>query len=230
MSSKRLIMLTGCSRGLGRALVDEFIGAGHTVMGCSRSDAGMQELRELYGTPHEFAALDVSDDAAVKAWSAKCFKQYGAPDLLVNNAGVINEPANLVDVSDVEFRQVLAVNVSGVANMIRHVVPAMIDTQKNGIVINLSSGWGRSVSSGVAPYCASKWAIEGLTKALAEELPSGMAAVPLSPGVIDTDMLRSCWGDDAGAYQEPADWARQAAPYILSLSAKHNGQSLTTPG
>ena len=167
-----------------RDRVDEFIGAGHTVMGCSRSDAGMQELRELYGTPHEFAALDVSDDAAVKAWSAKCLKQYGAPDLLVNNAGVINEPANLVDVSDVEFRQVLVVNVSGVANMIRHVVPAMIDTQKNGIVINLSSGWGRSVSSGVAPYCASKWAIEGLTKALAEELPSGMAAVPLSPGAL----------------------------------------------
>ena len=229
MSSKRLIMLTGCSRGLGRALVDEFVGAGHTVIGCSRSESGMQLLSEQFESPHEFAALDVSNDAAVKAWAAACLDSYGAPDLLINNAGVINEPANLVDVADAEFRHVLAINISGVANMIRHVVPAMIDARNNGIVINLSSGWGRSVSSGVAPYCASKWAIEGLTKALAEELPSGMAAVPLSPGVIDTDMLRSCWGDDAGVYREPADWARQAAPYMLSLSAKHNGQSLTTP-
>ena len=229
MSSKRLIMLTGCSRGLGRALVDEFIQAGHTVIGCSRSGSGMEKLSEQFGSPHEFTALDVSDDAAVKTWAETRLELHGVPDLLINNAGVINTPANLVDIPAAEVTQVLAVNVSGVANMIRHVLPAMIDARKNGIVINLSSGWGRSVSSGVAPYCASKWAIEGLTKTLAEELPAGMAAVPLSPGVIDTDMLRSCWGDDAGGFREPSEWARQAAPYMLSLSAKDNGQSLTTP-
>jgi NAD(P)-dependent dehydrogenase (short-subunit alcohol dehydrogenase family) len=76
----------------------------------------------------------------------------------------------------------------------------------------------------------SKWAIEGLTKALAQELPPGMAAVPLNPGVIDTDMLRSCWADGAAAYPKAAQWAKAAAPFILKLGPKDNGQSLTVPG
>jgi NAD(P)-dependent dehydrogenase (short-subunit alcohol dehydrogenase family) len=97
----------------------------------------------------------------------------------------------------------------------------------SGVIVNLSSGWGRSVSPEVAPYCATKWAIEGLTKALAEELPKGMAAVPLSPGTIDTDMLRTCFADTAASYPKPAEWARKAGPFILGIGSKDNGQSLT---
>jgi NAD(P)-dependent dehydrogenase (short-subunit alcohol dehydrogenase family) len=77
----------------------------------------------------------------------------------------------------------------------------------------------------VAPYCASKYAIEGLTKALAQELPAGMAAVPLNPGVIDTDMLRQAWSDGASSYPKAGAWAKVAAPYILKLGPKDNGQS-----
>jgi NAD(P)-dependent dehydrogenase (short-subunit alcohol dehydrogenase family) len=76
----------------------------------------------------------------------------------------------------------------------------------------------------------SKWAIEGLTKALAEELPAGMAAVPLNPGVIDTDMLRTCWADGAAAYPKADIWARTAAPFILKLGPKDNGKSLSVGG
>jgi NAD(P)-dependent dehydrogenase (short-subunit alcohol dehydrogenase family) len=97
------------------------------------------------------------------------------------------------------------------------------------VIVNLSSGWGRSTSPEVAPYCATKYAIEGLTKALAQELPPGMAAVPLNPGVIDTDMLRQAWADDAGAYPKADDWARRAAPFLLGLGPKDNGKSLTVP-
>jgi NAD(P)-dependent dehydrogenase (short-subunit alcohol dehydrogenase family) len=68
------------------------------------------------------------------------------------------------------------------------------------VIVNLSSGWGRSVSPEVAPYCATKWAIEGLTQAFAKELPEGLAAVALNPGVIDTDMLRLAFGDDSERY------------------------------
>jgi NAD(P)-dependent dehydrogenase (short-subunit alcohol dehydrogenase family) len=74
----------------------------------------------------------------------------------------------------------------------------------SGVIVNFSSGWGRSVSAEVAPYCASKWAVERLTRALAEELPSGLAAVPLNPGIINTEMLQSCFGADAQNYPEPA--------------------------
>jgi len=99
----------------------------------------------------------------------------------------------------------------------------------NGIVANLSSGWGRSVSPEVAPYCASKWAIEGLTKALAEELPSGLAAIPVSPGVVNTEMLQSCFGDAADEYEGAETWAKSAAPFFLNLSTADNGESVTTP-
>ncbi len=81
----------------------------------------------------------------------------------------------------------------------------------------------------VAPYCATKWAIEGLTKALAEELPAGMAAVPLNPGIIDTDMLRSCFGPQAASYPGPDQWAESAIPFLLHLGPKDNGKSLSVP-
>ena len=74
-----------------------------------------------------------------------------------------------------------------------------------------------------------QWAIEGLTQALAQELPAGMAAVPLNPGVIDTDMLRSSFGESAGDYPSADAWAEVAAPFILRLGAKDNGRPLTVP-
>jgi NAD(P)-dependent dehydrogenase (short-subunit alcohol dehydrogenase family) len=88
-------------------------------------------------------------------------------------------------------------------------------------------GWGRGTAPEVAPYCATKWAVEGLTKALAQELPPGLAAVAVNPGVIDTDMLRTCWGDGAAGFPSADDWARSAVPFLLSLTAAHNGQSLS---
>jgi NAD(P)-dependent dehydrogenase (short-subunit alcohol dehydrogenase family) len=81
-------------------------------------------------------------------------------------------------------------------------------------VLNFSSGWGRSADAEVAPYCATKWAIEGLTLALAQELPPGMAAVPLNPGIINTGMLHSCFGDSASSYPTPPGMGknRRAVP------------------
>lgn len=121
------------------------------------------------------------------------------------------------------------INVVGMFHVIRHLLPSMIE-RGTGVVVNLSSGWGRSVDAKVAPYCASKWAVEGLTRALAAELPAGLAAIPMNPGVIDTDMLRLTWGERAGGFEQASAWARRVAPYLLGLSASHNGQSLTVPG
>jgi NAD(P)-dependent dehydrogenase (short-subunit alcohol dehydrogenase family) len=148
------------------------------------------------------------------------------PDLLINNAGVINRNAPLWEVSADEFSKVLDVNVDGTANVIRAFLPAMI-ASGHGVIVNMSSGWGRSTAPKVAPYCASKWAVEGLTQALAQELPPGLAAVTVSPGVVDTDMLRSCWSDSAANCPSPEDWAPAAADFFLSLSGRHNGQSLS---
>jgi NAD(P)-dependent dehydrogenase (short-subunit alcohol dehydrogenase family) len=149
--------------------------------------------------------------------------------LLINNAALINQNAPLWRISGGEFSQVIDVNIKGVANVIRHFVPAMIE-QGQGVIVNFSSGWGRSVDAQVAPYCATKFAIEGLTRALALELPSGLAAVALNPGIIDTAMLQSCFGASAADYETPAQWAQRAVPYILKFAASDNGSSLTVPG
>ena len=101
--------------------------------------------------------------------------------------------------------------------------------KRQGIIINLSSGWGRSTSPDVAPYCATKWAIEGLSGALAQELPKGMGCIALNPGVIDTDMLRKCWGKGADLYQKPRDWAKLAVPFIENLSYQDNGKQMSAP-
>ncbi|MDF3056093.1 MAG: short-chain dehydrogenase/reductase [Rariglobus sp.] len=223
------IIITGVTRGLGRALAEEFIRLGHTVIGCGRGSEGVFDLRMKHGAPHSFDVADVSNSTKVGMWGARVLGFGEVPDLLINNAGIMNTPAPLWEVPAEEFASLVNVNITGVANVIREFVPAMVAAKK-GVIVNLSSGWGRSVSPEVAPYCASKWAIEGLTKALAGELPAGMAAIPLNPGVIDTDMLRQCWADEAGSYPKAEAWARVAAPFILQLGAKDNGKSLTVPG
>ncbi len=99
----------------------------------------------------------------------------------------------------------------------------------SGVIVNFSSGWGRSTSPDVAPYCATKWAIEGLSQAAAQETGGRIAVVSLNPGIIDTDMLRSCFGADAATYPEPARWARKAVPFLMKLGLKDNGRALTAP-
>lgn len=222
------VVITGVSRGLGRAMAEEFIRLGHLVAGCGRTAKSIAELRGHFGKPHDFDVVDVCADEGVKAWAGRLLESAGAPDLLLNNAAIINRNAPLWKVSAGEFDRVIDVNIKGVANVIRHFVPAMIE-RGSGVVVNFSSGWGRSTDAEVAPYCATKWAVEGLTQALAQELPAGLAAIPLNPGVINTDMLQSCFGGSATAYPTAADWAKRAVPFLLGLGSKHNGQSLTAP-
>jgi NAD(P)-dependent dehydrogenase (short-subunit alcohol dehydrogenase family) len=225
----RIVVITGVTRGLGRALAEELVRSRHTVVGCGRTDKALVHLGSMLGRPHDFSTLDVTHDPAVKAWAERVLAEHGPPDLLVNNAALINRNARLWELSASEFDRVIDVNIKGVANVIRHFVPAMV-ARGSGVIVNLSSGWGRSTAPEVAPYCATKWAIEGLTRALAQELPHGLAAIPLNPGVIDTEMLRSCFGDSAADYPAPADWARVAVPFLLALGPRDNGKPLSVPG
>lgn len=225
----KVIVVTGATQGLGRAMTDGFIAAGHTVIGCGRSPEKIAALTEQCGAAHQFSVVDITDNSSVQAWAARAIDQFGAPDLLLNNAAQINENAPLWEVPADEFDSIIDVNIKGTANTIRHFLPAMLERQ-TGVVINFSSGWGRSVSAEVASYCATKWAIEGLTQALAQELPGGMAAIPLNPGVINTELLQSCFGSQAAYYPSPEEWAETAVPFLLGLSARDNGKQLTVPG
>jgi len=225
-TARRIILITGVSRGLGRAMAEEFIRLGHTVIGGGRSEKAIAELKKLFSPPNDFTVCDVSSDEQVAAWAKRVLSSCGPPDLLLNNAALIARNAPLWQVPAQEFSDVIDVNIKGVANVIRHFVPAMV-ARRSGIIVNFSSGWGRSADAEVAPYCATKWAIEGLTNSLSQELPSGMAAIPLNPGIIDTDMLRSCFGGSSGTYPAPAEWAKTAVPFLLKISPADNSRQMT---
>lgn len=228
MPETRRIVLTGASRGLGRAMVAGFAEAGHIVIGCSRSDEAIEQLRAQFPAPHRFDVVDVADDDSVGAWAESVIADGGPPDLLLNNAALVNANAALWEVPPDQFSDVIDANIKGVYHVIRHFVPAMIE-QGSGVIVNFSSGWGRTTSPEVAPYCATKWAVEGLTQALAQELPPTMAAVPLNPGIINTEMLQSCFGPSASSYPNAEQWAKHAVPFLLGLGPDDNGHSLTAP-
>lgn len=227
-AQKKVIVITGVSRGLGRAMALGFARLGHTVCGCARASESLDEVQKLLGPSHFVEAANVASDSQMAAFASSSLQKAGPPDLLINNAAVINRNEKLWKIPASEFDLAFAVNVSGTANVIRNFVPAMV-ARRTGVIVNFSSGWGRSVSAEVAPYCATKWAIEGLTQALAEELPPGMCAVPLNPGVINTEMLQSCFSGGAEMYPGPDEWALKAVPFLLSLNESHNGQPLTVP-
>jgi len=224
----RRILITGSSRGLGLAMTEKMIELGHTIVGCSRKKGHIEAMAKQFGAPHRFDAVDVADEAAVGRWAKSVLADGGPPELLLNNAAVVNGNAPLWKVPVGEFSKVVDVNIKGIYNVLRHFLPAMIK-RKQGVIVNFSSGWGRSTSPDVAPYCATKYAVEGLTLALAQELPTGMCAVPLNPGIINTDMLQSCFGEQADSYPTPETWARKAVPFLLNLGPKDNGKSLTAP-
>jgi NAD(P)-dependent dehydrogenase (short-subunit alcohol dehydrogenase family) len=225
-NGSKVVLITGATRGLGRAMAAGFQDRGFTVVGCGAGSETVAKAKSDFPEPHRLDVVDVASDLAVKAWAAQVLEEFGPPALLLNNAGIINRNAALWDVGADEFDRVMDVNIKGVANVIRHFVPAMIEN-RSGVIVNFSSGWGRSTSPEVAPYCATKWAIEGLTQALAQELPEGMAAIPLNPGVIDTAMLQSCFGGAASSYPTPKQWAESAVPLLINLGPDDNGQPLT---
>lgn len=229
MSDTRRILITGVTRGLGRTLALRFAELGHQVVGCGRDREALDNLAaDLSANGHRVDQVDVSCDREVVAWAEDVLGAGEPPDLLLNNAALINRRAPLWDVSESEFSRIIDVNIKGVVSVIRAFVPAMIE-RRQGVVVNFSSGWGQSTAPNVAPYCATKYAIEGLTGALAQELPEGMAAVPLSPGIIHTEMLDVAFGGEAASYPGPEEWGDTAVPFILGLGPKDNGKSLRIP-
>ena len=136
-AGRRIILITGVSRGLGRAMAEEFIRLGNTVIGCGRLEKAIAELKKSFPPPHDFTVCDVSSDEQVAAWAKHVLSNHEPPDLLLNNAALIARNAPLWKVPAREFSEVIDVNIKGVANVIRHFVPAMV-VRHSGIIVNFS--------------------------------------------------------------------------------------------
>ena len=202
----------------------EFASRGWRIAGGARDTQALAELESTLSTEHLLQSMDVTKPGEVDDFAQAIEDILGTPDLLVNNAGLINRNAPMTKVSPEEFSSILAVNLGGIHNMIRAFVPKM-EKAGRGIIANFSSYWGQSTAPDVGPYCATKWGVEGLTRSLAQELPCGLAAVAFNPGVINTDMLRSTFGKEAQSYPLPQEWAVDAVTRLENLSLRDNGNT-----
>lgn len=233
------ILVTGGTRGIGRAVVERLYAQGHQVAFCYQSSREQAELlaKQLPGVIPVQA--DVSQPEQVEALFAKVKEQWGGLDALVCNAGVALPQQLITQTSYQEFVRLMDVNVGGTFLCCQKAAEIMVSAHR-GSIVTLSSMWGEVGASCEVAYSASKGAIISLTKALAKELgPSGIRVNCVSPGVIDTDMNGHLSARDMAALQEeiplmrigtPEDVA-QAVAFLCSEEAPFiTGQVLAVNG
>ena len=235
-------LITGSSRGIGRAVARELAHQGWAVgiNYLTRRDKAQELVEELTGEGCQAAAFqaDVADGAAVEEMVRRLTQTFGPVELVVNNAGVAGQSL-FQDISDEMWNRYLAVNLGGARNTIKAVLPHMI-SEKRGCIVNISSIWGQRGASCEVAYACTKAAIIALTRSLAMELaPSGIRVNCVAPGVINTDMVQVLGQDTLddlaretplGRLGTPEDIAAAAAFLASERSGFITGQVLTVDG
>ncbi|MEJ8734433.1 MULTISPECIES: elongation factor P 5-aminopentanone reductase [Mediterraneibacter] len=212
---RKNILITGASRGIGRACAFVFSQAGyHVFLNCRRSLDELEKVRqelEAIGASCTIVPGDVGNPHDVSQIFDKIFKLCPGLDVLINNAG-ISHIGLLQDMSDTQWEEILHTNLSSVFYCCRAAIPYMI-RQKHGKILNISSMWGTSGASCEVAYSATKAGMDGLTKALAKELaPSNIQVNAISCGVIDTHMNALFSTEERLALKEEIPAGRFGAP------------------
>jgi len=185
----QVALVTGATRGIGRAIALELAGRGLRVIGTATSESGAQAVREtLRAYPgSQGVVLDVTDPAAVEALVGAIVKEHGGLHVLVNNAGITRDNLAL-RMKDAEFDAVIDTNLRAVFRLSREVMRTMMK-QRHGRIINITSVVGSVGNGGQANYAAAKAGVAGMTRSMAAELGSrGITVNCIAPGFIDTDM------------------------------------------
>jgi len=179
-------LITGSSRGMGRALAQAALQAGHRVVATARDPSQLQDLVERHGDAMRAVALDVTDPVAADAAVQAAVEAFGGLDVLVNNAGYGNVNA-VEDTALDDFRRQIETNLFGTIIMTKAVI-ALMRRQRSGHIIQFSSVGGRLGAPGRAPYSAAKWGVEGFSEVLAQEMALiGVRVTIIEPGGFRTD-------------------------------------------
>ncbi|HXT70826.1 MAG TPA: 3-oxoacyl-[acyl-carrier-protein] reductase [Vicinamibacterales bacterium] len=200
--SGRVALVTGASRGIGKAIADGLAAAGATVVAAARGENARDTVDAIKaaGGQAELASLDVTDQAAIESTVAGVLGRHGRIDILVNNAGITRDTL-MLRMKREDWDAVLQTNLSAAFACVQAVLKPMIK-QRSGRIINITSVVGQSGNAGQANYAASKAGLIGFTKAVALEVASRNVTVnAVAPGLIDTDMTRAI---SEGAHEE---WA-----------------------
>ncbi|RQZ68996.1 oxidoreductase [Burkholderia sp. Bp9004] len=186
MASGNIMLITGVSSGFGRALAQAALAAGHTVVGTVRSEAAKRAFEALSPRAAIGRVLDVTDFERINGVVAEIESSVGPVDVLVNNAGYGHE--GIMEESPLsEMRRQFDVNVFGAVAMLKAVVPFMRE-RRRGRILNITSMGGHITMPGIAYYCGSKFALEGISETLGKELePFGIAVTAVAPGSFRTD-------------------------------------------
>jgi NAD(P)-dependent dehydrogenase (short-subunit alcohol dehydrogenase family) len=183
-------LITGSSRGLGRALAEAVLAVGHKLVATAREPSQLADLVERYGDQVRSCALDVTDPQAAASAVEAAVKAFGRLDVLVNNAGYGNI-GSIEDTSHEDIRAQIETNLFGVINVTKATIPLMRE-QRSGHIIQLSSVGGRVGAMGRAAYSAAKWGVEGFSEVLAKETaPLGIKVTIVEPGGFRTDFAGS---------------------------------------
>ena len=221
--SGKVAVISGASRGIGRAAAKRFAHEGAVVCLCARH---VEQLRNLSleimsaGGRSMFEQTDVSDESQVKEFLSLCQSNFGHLDILINNAGLLGPRVPLADYSSQEWAKVLSVNLNGLFYMTKHALPFF--KPSGGSIINVSSSVGKIAKPNWGAYGISKFATEGYTQALAEELRSRKIRVnAVNPGAVATEMRRQAFPDeDQRTLRKPED-VLDAFVYLASDESKH---------
>lgn len=242
MTEREVAVVTGASRGIGRAIATRLASEGkHVIVNYNGSreaaEAAVREIRQAGGSA-ESAAFDVADHAACEAFFGKLFREHGRLDILVNNAGITRDGL-LMAMDEEAFSKVVDVNLGGTFHCIRQAARQMLRRRK-GRIINIASVVGLHGNAGQANYAASKAGIIGLTKSAAKELASrGITVNAVAPGFIETDMTeglseqvkQACASSvPLGRFGSPEDVAAAVAFLASEDAAYITGQVLGVDG
>ena len=212
----KAVLITGGARGIGRAIAEKFADMGFDVAinyNTSKKQAEMLKNELLKkGAKAEIFCADVADADAVSKMVEDINGTFGGIDVLVNNAGIALPQGVFTDVTECDMKKVFDVDVFGLMNCTKAVIPQMV-RKKSGKIINISSIWGVCGGSCEAVYSSAKAAVIGFTKALAKELgPSGITVNCVAPGLIDTDMNGHLSKEDIEDFCEAVPLGRVGKP------------------
>jgi len=186
----KVFLITGSSRGLGRAIAEAVLEAGHQLVATARKPEQLDDLVAKYGDQIRAVRLDVTDYAAAQSAVQAAVDAFGRLDVVVNNAGYANV-ASVEDMEIEDFRQQIDTNLLGVVNVTKAALPQLRE-QGSGYIIQVSSVGGRAVAAGLSAYQAAKWAVGGFSGVLAREVnPLGIKVTVLEPGGMNTDWAGS---------------------------------------
>ena len=186
--SRKIVLVTGASRGIGRAIAERFATDGHFVIGTATSEKGAHAIAEYLGESGGIGrVLNVSDDDAIDKLFEEIDSVYGTLNVLVNNAGITKDGL-LMRMKDEDWASVIDTNLTSIYRMSRRAVKGMMKA-RSGRIINITSVVGQMGNAGQVNYAASKAGVEGFTRALAREIGSrGVTVNCVAPGFVETDM------------------------------------------